>query len=355
MGHAEARIEGALTGKREKDVLWLVPERFPSWLGRIRPDFAWEPDHALASVWIRGFQVARYLRKNGWMTACNMNGSQPRAAIFLRRYGARDVELARRMKASGTRIVLDVVTNYFSPRAGDSAGVGASSPEGVESFLRLVDLADQVWTVSPHLAELASKYHGAVHFVSDSVDPEHFRRNEHQPTKARGPLTVGWSGVSAKAAGLEEIGSILDDLVRENRARVLLISDHPPVVQFKYEFRRWQYAAFPTYISDCDLCVAPRRVADDYDRSHSVFKVGVFMSMGVPALAGPVPSYSLLLSDGEGGAVCNDEAEWRSHLESFLGDASLRRKWSEGAVTKMRQFTTPVIADQVAGLLGALL
>jgi glycosyltransferase involved in cell wall biosynthesis len=122
-----------------------------------------------------------------------------------------------------------------------------------------------------------------------------------------------------------------------------------------FEFRPWNYRQFPAEIAECDLCLAPRKVEDDYERGHSLFKIGVFMAAGVPALAGPVPSYSLLLADGQAGSICYSLQDWETQLGRFLEQEQLRQEWSRNAKQKIRPYLTPTIAAQIDGLLRTML
>ncbi len=290
----------------------------------------------------------------GWQVRCNVLDPLPDVAIFLRRYRAEDVSLARRLKSLGVKIVVDVVVNYFDCRDGTIEGVGRASREQVDNFRRLVDLADQVWAVSPFLQQIASQFHPKVYFVSDSVDPAHFDHRLHTKKTIRPPFVLGWAGVASKAAALADLAPILKPLVNARRVRVLVVSEKRPVLGFPFQFRRWWYSRFPRDIAVCDLCIAPRTVKNDYERGHSIFKIGVFMTMGVPALAGPVPAYDLLLGDGSAGAICKSTEEWAYHLSRFLSDSHLQNTWSKNARRKMLPFTTPRIAQKVSKLLSYL-
>ena len=167
-------------------------------------------------------------------------------------------------------------------------------------------------------------------------------------------MIVGWSGTAAKSGTLENISSVLHPLIEENRIRVFIIAEKRPYLSFPFDFQRWRYSTFPSSIASCDLCIAPRVVNNDYDRGHSVFKIGVFMAMGIPALAGPVPAYELLLGDGQAGAICRSTEEWNYYLSRYLSQSDLRQTSSQRAKEKMRPYLTPTIADQIHELLRSL-
>ena len=325
---------------KKQTIAWFVPER--SWKRFLRPwsSSHWHPDHSLGSVWIRGYQIAPYLRQKRYSVLCNKLPPLLDIAIFLRRYGAEDVILAQRLKKQGIRIVVDVVANYFSQAPPQQAG----------HFLRLIDLADQVWTVSPFLKEAASAHHPDVHFIPDSVNPNHFyKRNiPNNTTTPKGPpLTIGWAGVSHKASFLAMLTPVLKPKIEQKKLRLIVISDSYPQLPFPFEFRRWRYSCFPRDISACDLCIAPRDLSNDYEKSHSVFKIGVFMAMGVPVLASAVPSYQLLLGDGRAGSICHSLEEWEDYLSHYMASPELRMDWSRQACQKMAPFLTPSVAEQI--------
>jgi len=337
---------------RDVIITWFVPEGWRAKIWRIMGCPVWHPDYCLASVWIRGYQVARYLRQFGYRTLCNELKPRPHVAVFLRRYSEEDAALAKNLRQQGVKIVVDVVVNYFREyQRGNKTGVGNDSKTVVEAFRRIIDTADQIWCVSPFLRDAASNYHYNVHFVPDSVDPEHFNPTAWRKQREGMQPVFGWAGYAVKAGVL----SVLRPWIVSEQARLLVISDKPPTLDFPYEFRQWRYSTFPRDISECDLCVAPREVQDDYDRGHSFFKIGVFMAMGVPALAGPVPSYYLLLGDGKGGAICQTMDDWKYHLERFLADSELRSKWRLGARQAMHPYLTPYVAEQIDSLIKRLL
>jgi glycosyltransferase involved in cell wall biosynthesis len=75
------------------------------------------------------------------------------------------------------------------------------------------------------------------------------------------------------------------------------------------------------------------------------------MAMGVPALAGPVPSYYLLLGDGKGGKICYSLEEWESYIEQFINNHEIRHKWRNEAIQSILPFLTPKIAQQINNLI----
>lgn len=316
---------------RKRNVVWMIPSSSKN------------PDRQLASVWIRCLQIIPYLANMGLTCSVNRTFPSPDVAIFLRRYSDEDVRLASRLKQKGTRIILDVVVNYFEVYPPHPLGYGGCLKEQNYNFMKLVELADEIWCVSPFLKSLAEKYHPCTVFVSDSIDETHFSYRKKFTGLISRPLRLGWAGVSVKAHVL----NMFKPWVDEGGVALCVISDKPPGLDVPYEFRKWAFKAFPADIVDCDLCVAPRDVRDNYDRGHSLFKIGVFMSEGVPALAGDVPAYELILGERRGGHICRGQEEWKMCLRKYSSDNQALQKMSEEAIKELEPYLTVNVSKQV--------
>lgn len=332
-------------------VSWFVPERNGGWVPNpFDTSPAWHPSKANGSVWIRAYQTAPYLEAKGYEVLCNEPSPPPDVAIFQYRHENADIELAKGLQDQGTRIVVDVPSHYFEPRDSahgytDAEGVGAVSEDEVARLRRLIDVADQVWTVSPFLQDVVAEFHDDVRFLAESVDPTHFKSTSLQ--SYTDDIVLGWSGYSVKAKHL----SMIEDLIIDNDVTMRIISDEPPDIAVPFQFAEWDYETFPEQISRCDLCVAPRTIEDEYNKSHSLFKIGVFMSLGVPTLASPVPSYELLLGDGRGGALCRSHDQWETHMTRFFSDPVLRNRWTLEAREAMQPYMTPRVAERMDSLI----
>jgi glycosyltransferase involved in cell wall biosynthesis len=297
----------------------------------------------MASVWIRCLQLIPYLEELGISCHLNLHTRVPDVAIFLRRYGRSDLFLAKTLRMLGARVVLDIVANYYEPNCPNPAGVGVCSPKAREHFLKLHDIADEVWCVSPYLVEQASRYHPRVIFVSDSIDFRHYSQVKEEFGNTL-PFRLGWSGVAAKADALKQVKPLLMDSGFE----LLVISDQRPDLDMPFLFRRWSYQRFPLDIVQCDLCVAPRAVATSYDHSHSLYKVGVFMAEGVPAIASAVPSYRLVLNDGAAGKLCENPESMLEEIRKCSANRDMLTSWSQVARQRMKEYSCDRIAAQIA-------
>jgi hypothetical protein len=179
------------------------------------------------------------------------------------------------------------------------------------------------------------------------VDARHFLRRKDLADFGRRRLRAVWSGTSPKALDLAPVMPLL----RRHGMDLRVITERNPWRDLArpwwywrlgrhYAYRPWHHATFPDAILEGELCVAPREANNPYDRGHSHFKVGVFLAQGVPALAGPVPSYNEVLGDGRSGAICRSAREWDERLAAVIADRSFLARWSVAAPQAMTPFLT---------------
>lgn len=224
----------------------------------------------------------------------------------------------------------------------------------------MLDVADAVTCASAFIAGLAAKRHGRALYLPDSVNPVHFRYVKPQEDFFRERLRAIWSGYAVKAAEL----SPLLPLLRERGIDLVIVSEKSPRLtvpgtlfrrRFKCDYVPWRYATFPESILRGEFCLGSRALDSTYNLGHSIFKIGVFMAQGVPALASPVPSYEELLGDGSGGRLCATLDDWVDALEVVTHNRELLAEWSEGARAKAEPFLTPVVAKRYAEMFRTLL
>ena len=335
------------TGARPLRVSWFVPVKHRDY------------DRMSASVWIRCLQLLPWLERHGVHGSVNDPDVDADIAVFIRMQGADAYRLAQEQKRRGRRVVFDLVVNYFEEA--DVPGLGRPVTERhVQECLRMLDVADAVTCASAFIASRAAERHARAVYLPDSVNPEHFRYVKPRGDFFRERLRAIWSGYAAKAG---ELAPLLP-LLRERGIDLAIVSEKAPRLtvpgflfrrRFGFGYVPWRYATFPESILRGELCLGSRALDTSYNLGHSIFKIGVFMAQGVPALASPVPSYAELLGDGSGGRLCVTQDDWVDALDAVTRDRELLAAWSEGARAKAGPFLTPVVAERYANLFRLLL
>jgi len=302
-------------------------------------------DHMPASVWIRCLQLFPYLEERGVRCEVNDPDADGDICVFVRWQDDHAYEVAQQQKRKGRRIVFDLCVNYFDETGLFEGGYG-SPAERVKECRRMVDVADVVTCASGYITRRASDFHPWAVYLPDSIDSRHFRFGKPERDFQRQKLRAIWCGISVKLGELEPILPLLC----HHSIPLIVISDQKSPLSMNYRFMRWSYEVFPRQIVSGEVCVAPRRVDNPYDLGHSLFKIGVFMSEGIPAIASPVPSYSEVLGDIQGGMLCQSVEEWDMALDKAIRDRDTLTAWGRQAWEGMRRYYTDHIADQYVAL-----
>jgi hypothetical protein len=298
-------------------------------------------DKVSASVWIRCFQLLPELEALGIDTRVNpLAGGTPDAAVFSRRWSKRDLARAEALKKRGCWIILDTPVNYFS-----DADLPPFRGTAKRDFMAFAETADLITCPSKHIAVSGGERGFRVETLEDSIDSALFApRSPAETAAALENPVFGWAGVASKAREL----NILAEAIEWNGWRFKIISNEPPELDFPYEFVKWRHASFSAEIAECAVGVFPRDFDNDYDRGHSFFKIGVFLSRHVPVVCSPVPSYAEIATPRNSRIVpALDPKAWGTALASLL-DSSWTPDFSENPVER---FTPRRIAEKLKTLL----
>jgi hypothetical protein len=317
-------------------VAWFVPVRHRNF------------DRMPASVWIRCLQLIPYLEPLGIRSSVNSRRERADICVLVRMQDDDAYRIAHEAKRQGRRVVFDLCVNYFDETGllGDGYGV---TRRHVEQCRRMVELADAVTAASRYIEDRAREFHPRAAHLPDSVDRRHFRFDKTYALDEAGPgwrPSAIWCGYAIKA---KEIAPFLGPLAKRD-IPLTIVSDRRPELPVPFTFVPWRYASAPVDLLRGDFCIAPRPLDTPYNMGHSLFKVGVFLAQGVPALASPVPSYAEVLVHGRTGLLCESMGEWEDALERVLGNPSLLPAWSRQAREVMRPNLTEHIAARYAEL-----
>lgn len=333
------------SGPRLK-VGWFIPVNHPNY------------DKLAASLWIRCLQLIPYLEAHGIQSTVNDASARPDVAVFVRHQDDTAYDTARRLKDDGVPVVFDVCVNYFHEAQVPELGV-VVTPHLVDECLRMVALADVVTTASRHIAERAQAHHDRVVYVPDSVNRSHFRFSKGEAEFDRRPIRAVWSGVAPKAVELEPILPLL----AERSIPLTVIAERPPALKvrstsgvrdFEYTYREWRYESFPREILGGEICLSHRRTDNPYNQGHSHFKIAVFLSAGVPALASPVPSYRDILDQHECGTICESPEDWAGAFDRIVSDPGLLKHWSRQCRAAVECLSTDRVARQYVDVFQSL-
>lgn len=305
----------------------------------------------LASVWIRCLQLIPYLERKGIQSTVNQVENNADIALFIRSQDNTSLELAKKAKNKGQKVVFDLCVNYLDISGEAGKGFGSFSHQRDEA-LRMLELSDAVTCASNNIAESLRHHHGNVHYLSDSINMEHFRFKKDAKDFDKKKIELMYAGVACKTSYLFEN---IYPVARELKHNLHMVMDERSPFFKIYRYHKWKYEKFPSYITQSDIGLAPRDVDTSYDKGHSIFKIGVFLAQGVPVLASPVPSYYEVLGDGKAGLICHTPNEWKNALIQIKDDHEILKTWSYQAQEKMVPYSTFLISNKYHQLLQELI
>lgn len=291
------------------------------------------------SVWIRCLQLIPFLKERGIQSQVNDFQAEVDICVFVRWQSEEAYKVALSQKKKGRRIVLDLCVNYFDEAKFEGFGV---SSKQVQECQRMVSLADAIVCGSSHIARRASDYHDQTIHIPDSINHRHFSMRKREKDFLKQHPRAIWSGYAPKG---EELQLILPILHRKG-IPLIVIAERKPKLDWPFKFVRWRYNHFPRQLLRGEFCVAPRRLDNPYNLGHSLFKVGVFMAQGVPALASPVPSYLEIMGDSKPGAICRSANDWENVVDSILSDRGILLEWSRQSIDIMQKYHTDQIVNR---------
>lgn len=238
-------------------------------------------DRVQSAIWIRALQMADCMRADGIDVSVNNPFRTYDVAIYHRGMRRSSLRFMRFLRGIASRVYWDTCVDYFEPHE-------AATAEQVESSRFIAALVDGVCVPTEGIARNARRYSGNVFVMPDPVDLDHFFGYKESVDFAR--PTFGWSGVACKAGFLNRYAGFLD-------GRMVIVSEQPPSLSFRYHFVPWTYDSFPSALRACDIAFLPRTLDSTYTANNSSFKALVYAVQGVPIVANRLPSYELMSAD----------------------------------------------------------
>ena len=318
---------------------------------------AWDPD--IASVRYRAAIPASRLVDRGVASRFSaasygvLERSPPDAVVFVKAFGRRDVELARRAADARVPVVLDVCDNVFA------AGYRAHSSDNLK---RMAEVAAAVVTTGPALADVLRAELGAdlpLHVVPDPAEtPDDVHaaarivlqqrlgralreRRADIPRALAGVVARGlvpavrrsvprtettvlrqvlWFGNAGSVeprfgiVNLADIGGELEAAAREVPFRLLVITSdrsayrqHIEPLALETAFAPWDRLTIFHYVRESEVVILPNS-RDEFSICKSANRATLTLSQGVPVVATRIPSLDplagcVLFDDFQGGVV----------------------------------------------------
>jgi len=255
----------------------------------------------------------------------------------------------------GKRIVYDLDDALYLQSPDPMARAAVHAIRVDEEFApRLVWMFEQAnlaLVSSEELSRYASQHAQAV-----SILPSVVSEVADMPSVPNTTPVIGWVGAPENQCYLREIEDVLVKLTDENpELEVWIVTSQlmRPAPRFRYKFIPWTFFTEKEVIPLFTVGIAPLR-DDLWCRAKMNFKALVYMSYGVPVVAGPFGALTFEFEDGRSVLLARTEADWYRYLKDLLCNPERRNEIADNGLKVIRQrYWAPArVAEFAAALRG---
>jgi len=269
-------------------------------------------DKAMASIRMRCYDIMSYLENHGVSIELYKPWKKYQAVIFTKTREDKAVQTAHYLHESGTKVIFDAYCEFI-------ADENRSQDKERVNIIKIISYSDCVITCSAEQQKDFGEFHSHVELIPESVHNNFFTvQKEH--TKAN-KITLVYCGYSKKAKDTLCIAEEIKWLQKEFDCRLLYLCETDPnIIEFPYQFVKYEQNKIHHQLLMGDIMIAPRPMEGIEKLAHSFSKVAFPLSVGLPTVASPVPSYI-----NTPVIICRNTQDWKDELVKLITDVEYRR------------------------------
>lgn len=258
--------------------------------------------------------------------------------LFQKVFSEKPTQIASKYKKKERKVILDLNVNYFEK---NSKTILKQQTRDIQLFINYVDL---IITTTDYLRDyiIKNKIFSNVETIPEIISNQFFTIKKKHTKKEK--INLLYVGYAIKAKELELIKNEIEKLNKIYDVNLILICERKPEVNIKIrkKFVKYDQSRLHYDMIKGDIFLNPRDLSNPYNLGHSFTKIGYPMSIGIPVLASPVPSY--LKSPV---ILCKNNSDWFNKIERLINDYELRNDLSKKGIEYCKQnFSTKVIIDK---------
>ncbi len=294
------------------------------------------------------------------------------AVVFLKSMNDECCNLALRLRKQSVITVFDANVDYYTTASGRFYYKGmAPSPEQREQAIAMTQACNAVIADSEHIAKQCHSLNANVMWIPDNVNPLQIPKYRPWRPGAQ-PIPLLWCGEAAKLVDLLAIKNVL--LKYAQHVRLVLVTNSLNALDTWFEGLREEFHDMLTKVShtfinfrslpdlfalyaEGGVIISPRFLDNPYNLGHTEWKITLGMACGRVAFCSPVSSYETVAarSGGQGIRVCANTDDWEKALDELLSGTIHPDEERAARTVVEKYYSTPVVAEQHAGLLEGLL
>lgn len=262
-----------------------------------------------ASIRLRCYNVINELNRRGYPAELYKPYRKYEILIFTKCYSSKAVKVA--VKAAKQEV--PYITDVFLERFGENE----KQENAVFAMLRKASFVNVYSEVQYNMF---CKRHANVALIQEAVEQVDDKcLKKHVYSEA---ITLVYCGYSIKACDILTIKEVLNEIIEEKKCKLLLICEKDPQIEgVSYNYVKYDQGRIAEQIKEGDIFIAPRPMKDIDSKSYTLSKIALPMSLGIPVIASPIPSYRFSPA-----ILCSREKEWKEAINSLIESPDYRRK-----------------------------
>lgn len=300
-------------------------------------------DKAMASIRMRCYDIISFLKKNQVSAELYKPWKKYKVVIFTKTRDDKAVNTAKKLHESGVKVIFDAYCEFIADETRNQ------EKERI-NILKIVAMADYLITCSVEQQIDFKKYHNQVALIPESVHDNFFSvKKEHVKTDK---ITLVYCGYSKKAKDTLCIIEELKWLQQKYDCNLLYICEkNPELADLRYDYIKYEQSKIHKQLLLGDIMIAPRPMEGIENLAHSFSKVAYPLSVGLPTVASPVPSYL-----NTPVIICREADEWLNTLSELITDPEYRqRAGASGRDYVYQMLSLNVIGNQYKRIIEELL
>lgn len=266
---------------------------------------------ALASCRMRCYDLITYFEKHGFKAELYKPFKKYKVAFFMKTRSDKCVAWAEKLKIQGTYLIMDPYCEFID----DETLIDNQERNNVLKLTSLMNIVNPCGQVQ---YDKFSRYHTNMNIIGDNVDDAFF--NTQKKHEKKDQVTLIYCGYGKKCRDTLVIAEVIRKLQEKYGCKMMFLTNtEPDITEFDNEYLKYDQRHITELFCQGDIMIAPRSMEGIGQLSHSNTKIAYPMSLGIPVVASPVPSYL-----DSPAVICRTEDEWYQALEKLIVDENYR-------------------------------
>lgn len=296
---------------------------------------------AMASIRMRCYDVIEYFEKNGIAVELYKPFKHYQAAFFSKTCYDSSVKIAQKLHREGTKIYFESFCDYLNDETIQN--------NEKRNILNILGVADIVGVPSTIQQQIFSKRHKDVRMIPESVHRDFFKyKKEH---KSKDKVNLIYCGYATKAKDTLCIADTIKRIQQEYGSEMIYVCERDPQINdLSYRFIPYNQRKIPSLLLQGDIMIAPRPMDGIEHRGHSFSKAAYPLSVGLPVVASPMPSYL-----NTPVILCGTEQEWYITIKDLVENPEKRNRLGQEGITFIKEnYSMDVIGQEYIKILDDL-